>query len=615
MLKRLFGARAAAPDSAEACFRLGSELAQSGQLDQAIKLLQRATELAPHGAGAFHNLGSAYRDRGDAPAALDAYRKAAQLDPSFADAHYGVGLMLMGERRYEEALASLLRAIKLNPRLAEARFQAGNARMGLGDWQGALAELKAAIDARPDYAEARWARAMSQLPAVYGFGTDPAERRRAFAAQLDALCQWFAATRRPDAYLAVGVHQPFYLAYQETSNRELLAQYGALCAGLMGAWQSQAGLAPPAPRQAGKTRGKIRGKPRIGIVSAHVHDHSVWTALVRGWVERLTAANHLHIFHLGATQDAETGLARRRAARFDAGPRPFDAWARAIHGAQLDLVLYPEIGMDATTAKLASLRLAPVQAASWGHPETSGLPTIDYYLSAQALEPADAQANYTEKLVALPNLGCWLVPGKEELDKPAKLELQSDEVLLLCPGNAFKYAPQHDRLLAAIALRVPRSRLVFFRTRPEPLAEKLRERLRESFRRAGADFERQVTFLPWQSRPSFRALLKRADLYLDTIGFSGFNTAVQAVEGGLPIVAREGRFLRGRLASGVLRHLGLDELVAPSDEAYVELAAALAADRERCRALRQRIEAGRERLYRDAQPLEALQRFIESVAS
>ena len=134
----------------------------------------------------------------------------------------------------------------------------------------------------------------------------------------------------------------------------------------------------------------------------------------------------------------------------------------------------------------------------------------------------------------------------------------------------------------------------------------------ESFRRAGADFERQVTFLPWQSRASFRALLKRADLYLDTIGFSGFNTAVQALECGLPIVAREGRFLRGRLASGVLRHLGLDELVAPSDEAYVELAVALAADRERRQELRRRIEAGRERLYRDREPLDALQRFIET---
>ena len=268
--------------------------------------------------------------------------------------------------------------------------------------------------------------------------------------------------------------------------------------------------------------------------------------------------------------------------------------------------------MDATTAKLASLRLAPVQAASWGHPETSGLPTIDYYLSAQALEPADAQANYTEKLVALPNLGCWLVPGKEEPGKPPALDVAADEVAAAVPGQrvqiraAARPAARGDRAaraaLAAGVLSQP----------AEPLAEKLRERLRESFRRAGADFERQVTFLPWQSRASFRALLKRADLYLDTIGFSGFNTAVQALECGLPIVAREGRFLRGRLASGMLRHLGLDELVAPSDEAYVELAVALAADRERRQALRRRIEAGRERLYRDAAPLDALQRFIET---
>ena len=41
-----------------------TDLAQRGQLDEAIVLLRRATELAPHGAGAYHNLASAYRDRG-----------------------------------------------------------------------------------------------------------------------------------------------------------------------------------------------------------------------------------------------------------------------------------------------------------------------------------------------------------------------------------------------------------------------------------------------------------------------------------------------------------------------------------------------------------------------
>lgn len=605
MLKWLFRRRDRLPDSAQECFQLGTGLAQRGELEQAVALLRRAIELEPGHAAVHHNLGSAYRDRGERQAALAAYREAARLAPKFAEAHYGIGLVLMEERSYEEALASLRRAIELDPRLAEARFQAGNAHMGLGNWQAALGEFKAAIAARPDYAEARWARALSHLPAVYGVGTDPAERRRAFAAELKALGKWFAAAKRPDAYLAVAVHQPFYLAYQEAPNRELLAQYGALCAGQMGLWQSRAGLAPPAKRGG--------ARPRIGIVSAHIYEQSVWTALVRGWVERLAARSELHIFHLGTGADAETAFARERASRFHAGARPFDRWARLIHDAEPDLLIYPEIGMDATTAKLAAMRLAPVQAASWGHPETTGLPTIDYYLSAEGLEPPDAQAHYTEKLLALPNLGCSLLPTREKSGELAGLEPSQGELLLICPGTAFKYAPQHDWVLAEIAKRVPNARLVFFRGRPEPLAEKLRERLRDSFRRARVDFERHVVFVPWQTRGAFRALLGRAALYLDTIGFSGFNTAVQALECGLPIVAREGRFLRGRLASGPLRQIGLAELVAPSEEAYVELAVALAGDAERRGQLRRRIETGRERLFRDPAPLEALERFVEDV--
>ena len=614
MLKWLLGrGKAPLPAGAQDCFQLGSDLAQRGRLDEAIVLLRRAVELEPLNAAAHHNLGSALRDRGERPAALAAYREAARIEPAFAEAHYGIGLMLVEERNYDEALASLLRAIKLSPRLAEARFQAGNAHMGLGNWQAALAEFKAAIEARPDYAEARWARAMSHVPAVYGAGVDPAERRRAFAAELKSLRKWFAASKRPDAFLAVGVHQPFYLAYQESPNRELLAEYGELCAEQMGRWQSRAGLAPPAKRARSKPPPGSGGKPRIGIVSAHIYEHSVWMALVRGWVERLAERAELHVFHLGSGGDAETAFARKRAAQFHAGLRPFDQWAGLIHAAGLDLVIYPEIGMDATTAKLASMRLAPVQAASWGHPETTGLPTIDYYLSAEGLEPPDAQANYTEKLIALPSLGCSLSPGKEEAGRFSGLELRKDELLLVCPGTAFKYAPQHDRVLAEIARRVPSSRLVFFRSRPEPLAEKLRERLRDSFRRADVDFERRVVFIPWQPAGAFRALLRRADLYLDTIGFSGFNSAVHALECGLPIVACEGRFLRGRLASGPLRRLGLDELVAPSAEAYVELAAALAADPGRRQALRRRIESSCERLFRDAAPLDALEDFVTAV--
>jgi predicted O-linked N-acetylglucosamine transferase (SPINDLY family) len=205
------------------------------------------------------------------------------------------------------------------------------------------------------------------------------------------------------------------------------------------------------------------------------------------------------------------------------------------------------------------------------------------------------------------------VPRKDESGRFTGLELRKDELVLVCPGTAFKYAPQHDRVLVEIARRVPSCRLVFFRSRPEPLADKLRERLRGAFGRAGVDFERHVAFVPWQTTGAFRALLRRADLYLDTIGFSGFNTALHALECGVPLVAREGRFLRGRLASGLLRHIGLGELVAPSDEGYVELAAALAADAARRGELRRRIESARERIYRDPAPLDALERFVKTI--
>jgi predicted O-linked N-acetylglucosamine transferase (SPINDLY family) len=334
---------------------------------------------------------------------------------------------------------------------------------------------------------------------------------------------------------------------------------------------------------------------------------------VRGWVQQLDRRRfELHLFHLSAKRDVETDLAISLATEFHDGKGGWENWARFIHARRMDFLLYPEIGMDPTTAKLASLRLAPVQATSWGQPQTSGLPTIDYYLSAEALEPPDAQAHYSEALQLLPGTSCWLPRVAEEgrAVQRSDLGLPAADVLMLCPGTPFKYAAEHDALWVEIARRVPGGKLVFFRSRPEALSNRLERRLRAAFERAGLNFERHVVCLPWQDPQAFRAILAAADLYLDTVGFSGFNTALQAVHCGLPVVTREGRFMRGRLASGMLRHIGLDELVAPSDAAYVELAVALANDGDRRRQLRERLRSARQRLFEDDAPVRALEAFI-----
>ncbi len=223
-----------------------------------------------------------------------------------------------------------------------------------------LACYAEAIALQPDLVEARWAHTMSRLPLVYGPGEFPSAARADFAQGLRELSEWFDANPSADGSRAVGSQQPFALAYQDEDNRALLSQYGDLCARLMRDWWERQALAPTRPASHG-------GAIRVGICSAHVRNHSVWNALVKGWLRHIDRGRFsLHVFHTGAARDAETEYARSRAAHFEQGRHGLRGWVNAILGQHVDVLIYPEIGMDQMTAKLASLRLAPVQAANSG---------------------------------------------------------------------------------------------------------------------------------------------------------------------------------------------------------------------------------------------------------
>ena len=185
--------------------------------------------------------------------------------------------------------------------------------------------------------------------------------------------------------------------------------------------------------------------------------------------------------------------------------------------------------------------------------------------------------------------------------------------LLVSAGTPFKYTPRHDALFAGIARQLGECQLVCFAPHPRELMERVRARMARAFAAAGLELERFVVFVPWQSRPAFFGLLQQADVFLDTLGFSGFNTAMQAIDVGLPVVAWEGRFLRGRLASGVLRRMGLDELVATTEEAYVRTAVRLAQDAAWWGEVRERMLAARPALYGDVSPVRALEKFLVEV--
>lgn len=556
------------PDRVTALVLKGNLLNDLGRPAEAIPLFQRALHVKPDSADAFANLGNALQYLGRLDESVECYQQAVALDPDYLEAHHNLGNALESLDRQPEAVACFRRAL--------------------------------ALDA--DFVEARWAIAMSQLRRVYASELEARQCRDAFARQLEELEQWFDPERSKTGFRAVGIQQPFGLAYQDQNNRALLERYGRLCARLMGEWFDAQGLARPAPRA-------DRGKIHVGVVSQYFRDHSVWNALVRGWFEKIDSRRFtLHAFYLGAHQDAETDRCRRHAARFHMGALGLRAWAETILASGPQVLIYPDIGMDPMTTKLASLRLAPLQLAAWGHPETTGLTTVDAFLSAQGMEPVAAQTHYSEKLVALPNLGCCFARSGVEVQIP---EFSAEGPLFICPGTPFKYQAQHDGVFAEIARQVGRCTFVFFvHQRRSDLADRLQQRLRKAFVQAGLRAEQHLVFLPWLARSQFYGLMQRADVFLDTIGFSGFNTAMQAVECALPIVTVEGAFLRGRFASAILRRIGLPELIAKSTAEYVSIAVRLARDRAYRLRTRDRVVAHRDVLFDDVTPIRAMEDYL-----
>lgn len=593
------------PSHAAAHFHLGNRLCHQGRLDQAEQHYRRAVASRPGYAEALCNLGGLLKDSGRREDAARRLEEALQADPKLGIAAFNLAMIRIDQRRWAEA-ADLLRAsLAQDGRQADANYWLGNALMGLGDAPAACEAYRNALRLDANYVPARWGQAMAMLVPVPA--TQEAARAGvdAFAQELGKLKSWIRTRKPADGFRAVGAQQPYYLAYAAANHLQVLSEYGDLCASLMTEWARKVGVPSPSLPTGGKLR--------VGIVSAHVCSHSVWHAITRGWVEHLNPAQfELHLFHLGSARDEQTEWAERRARRLHAGLRDWQAWAKVLSDSKLDVIIYPELGMDATTVRLASLRLARVQLASWGHPITTGLPTIDAFVSAEAFEPEGAESHYRERLIMLPRLGCCYHPYGTHATQGdlAPLGIGPADRLLLCAGTPFKYAPEHDALIVEVARRCRPCKLVFFRAQPAELSAGLEARLRQAFDTAGLEFDDCVRFVPWQSQAAFFGLLDRADVYLDTAGFSGFNTAMQAVERGTPIVAWEGDFMRSRFASGILSAMQLNDWVARTAQEYVDRVERLCVDVAARDRLRSDIASRRAPLFEDRRSVDALARCL-----
>jgi len=605
----IVAAIAIAPRYAEAHKNLGIVFSLRGEHDQAVACFRRAVEIEPNLAEAHFHLATLRRESGDVAGAIDLYRRVIALDPRHPEAHNDLGAALKDSGRLAEAIASFRCAIELRPDHVVALVNLGGALMDHGEPATAREFFRRARDLAPARADARFGYCLSFIPIAYANGGEIAESRAAYSRELRELVRHYAEFPQELAAAAAsaGSHLPFYLAYQGEDDRELQQTFGQLFAGAMAARFPTLAAPPPRPARA-------PGEPvRVGMLSGYFRSHSVWK-LFGGWVRDLDRGRfRLHGYSTSRRADAETARAKSAFDVFVETSENFQALAETIRSHRLHVLLFPEIGMDQTTARLAALRLAPVQAVAWGHPETSGLPTVDYFLSSELMEPADGDRFYSEKLIRLPNLSIDYAPLAVTPKPPdlARFGVRTGAVKYLCCQSLYKYLPRNDDVFVAIARAVPEAQFLFIQHFASPqVTELTRSRIGRAFAAAGLDPDRHLVFLRPLGQAEYAGLNAAADVYLDSLEWSGGNTTLEAVAAGLPIVTLPGPLMRGRHSAAILTMMGSAETVARDKDEYVALAVRLGRDPVWRREIAANVVARRDRLYHDRTPVKALEELL-----
>lgn len=625
---------------------------RSGENGRALEHFASAIRLAPDNWNYLSNEATLKHLTGDHHGALrsflDAIAKGASANPEVLN---NLANVLMHLGRHQDALAAFDKAIAIRPDLVDALYNRANVLKSVQRYDDALAGYERAITLQPDHAQAFLARADTfnaigrfpdalaaferYLQLVYG----PADAQRELVIELckslyeleclpaiyrDEQHLLDARTRLEEVVGALGPcvdsimgergESPprlakqtammvglFFLAYQLRDDKKLLTAFSASIRKLLGVERETA--MPPAPD----------GKIRFGIASEFLRDHngSKWAY---DWLARLPSEKYE--FFCYAFHEVEDEFTRKFSElgtfkRFMFAEESLEKIVAEMRADRLHVLMLPDVGMTSSSRVLSQYRIAPVQFTAWGHPVTTGSPNMDFYLSSALMEPDDGDEHYSETLVRLPNLALFLTPPDFDGIEAKRFDLPSDRTIYGSVQSLMKYMPQYDHVFPEIALRDKRALFVFYEGTAGYTTAILQARLEKVFAAAGLEAADYVRFLPRTGRRDFISFLKIIDVGVDSIGWSGGYTTLQMLELDCPVVTLPTAFMRGRISLGMLRMIGMEELVAGSPEDFVDKLVRLGLDQTHRAGVVAKIAANKHRFYEDAQVISALDQFLE----
>lgn len=591
--RRLFreGALDAADRACAACAALSPDPAEAHSLRASIALRQDAAELA----AGYLQAAVAERDsdsslhvrlaevlqrlgRNDEAAAHfeRALEGLASSDPTRPRAMLRLAAALQDSNKPEQAELWYRKILAIDPANRDALLCLAVMREDT-DVEEARGIMDRYIALRPDTG-ARLRRAL-MLPTILQSNEHIEQIRRRLEEELDELtAQRPSPVGHPEIEIGIA---PFYPAYHGRNNRDLMRKIARVCRSIY-------------PTQTDLLRAPSGGRIRIGFVSTYFHTHSVGRVTF-GLIRDLPRDRFdVHVFAIAPRRDDWAEAIRGSADRYVSLPLDLDRARRAIASAALDVLFFADIGMDPLTYFLAFWRLAPVQMAGWGHSSTSGIETIDYFVSADAIEAPGSEQYYSEKLVRLPG---YFMPryARPTLDGPRKsreqLGLPVGGHLYYCPQNLFKLHPDFDGAIRSILEQDADGEILLLDH--AGWAQQLRRRFAGTL----GSLASRIRFLPRMAYRDYLEHLTAVDVVLDPFHFGGCNSSCDALSLAVPVVTLPGAQLPGRFTLGLYEEIGVDCCTAGSVEQYVDIALELGREPDRRRFVSEQISARSARLF------------------
>lgn len=542
--------------------------------NNAIKVYQKAIHINKYLIDAYNNLGNIYSQFNQLEKAEFIYREGIKINPQYAGTYFNLLLTLKNKGEFKEAIIFATETAKLFPE----DF----------NWQ-----LQQHLF----------------LPIIYHTQEEITIYRQRFTEGLNYLItnlDLSTEVKQKNALTSILNHTNFYLAYQGYNDLDLQKKYGYLVT------QITNHNFPQWAMNKKNISTQKQGKIKLGFVCGKSGNRAKW---LLQWLENID--KNQFIIYVYIIENIKHNLANKfnKVADFYCCiPDNLEPICDKIYTDNLDILTYTEIGMLPQTIVMGSLKLAPIQCSTIGHPLTTGLDAIDYYISRDLMETNTAQSHYSEKLFLLPNIGmCLKKDSLPVLNKSRQdFNLNKDDTIYLCSQMLFKYLPQHDYLYAEIAQQVLNAKFIFLESYPY-LTNTFKQRLNIVFREYNLDFHHYCIFLSPLCQQDYFNLNILADVFLDSLAWSGDNTTREAIACNLPVVTYPSEFMRGRHSCGILKMLGVTQTIANSEQEYITIAVRLAHDKLWAQKIRAKINDNHHRLYHDLECVKALEKFYLSL--